>query len=115
MALFRNPDRSALVAVSNVSFGPGPDQKIYFLSYDGKKWIDKTREVFSRVPQSQLAAAYKKKKSRVDDDYGDDVPHLYLLPRLGTTIKVVTAPGFASAEITLAESKWAGGKFETAR
>ncbi len=115
IALFRNPDRSALIAITNVSFGPGPEQKIYFLIYDGKAWIDKTKEVFARVPQSQIAAAYKKKKDREDEDYGEAVPHVYRLPRTGTTIRVVTAPGFAAAEITLAELKWVNGRFEIAR
>lgn len=112
IALFRNPDRSALIAVSNVSLGPGPDQKIYFLSCDGKAWIDKTKEVFARVPQSQIATMYKKKRSREDKDYGQDVPHVYRLPRLGTTINVVTPPSFTSVEITLAELKWVNGRFE---
>lgn len=115
IALFRNPDGSALIGVSNVSFGPGPDQRIYFLSYDGKTWIDKTKEVFARAPQSQIAAMYKKKKSREDKDYGQDVPHLYRLPRLGTTIKVVTTPGFTEVEITLAELNWENGRFEIVR
>jgi hypothetical protein len=114
IALFRNPDLSALIAVSNVSFSPGPDQKIYFLFYDGKTWLDKTNGVFTRVPQSQIAAVYKKKKSQVDDDYGNEVPHLYRLPRVGTTIEVVTPPGFASVEIILAELRWVNGKFEIA-
>lgn len=114
IALFRNPDRSALIAVSNVSLGPGPEQKIYFLSYDGRAWIDRTKEVFARVPQSQIADLYKKKKSREDENYGEDVPHVYLLPRIGTTIKVATAPGFTAVEITLAELKWANGRFEIA-
>ena len=114
VALFRNPDRSALIAVSDVHFGPGPEQKLRFLQYANGRWIDKTEQVLPRISKEKIASAYRTKKGSEDDDFGDDVPHVYLLPRVGTSIAVVTAPGFTAVEFTLLELKWKNGRFEIA-
>ncbi len=114
VALFRNSDRSALIAVSDVHFGPGPEQKMHFLQYLNGRWIDKTEQVLPRVSKEKIASAYLAKKGSEDDDFGDDVPHVYLLSRVGTTIAVVTAPGFTAVEFTLLELKWKNGRFEIA-
>lgn len=113
VVLFRNPDRSALIAVSDVHFGPGPDQKLRFLQYASGRWIDKTVQVLPRISKDQIASAYRAKKGREDDNFGNDVPHVYLLPRIGTSIAIVTAPGFTAVEFALLELRWKNGKFES--
>lgn len=113
IALFRKPDRAALIAVSDVHFGPGPEQRLRFLEYTNSRWTDRTREVMPEVSASAIAAAYRAKKRPVDEDFGDDVPHLYLLPRMGTTITVVVAPGFTQRGMTLMELRWKDGRFRS--
>lgn len=113
IALFKKPDRTYLIAVSDVQFGPGPDQRLYFLEYRNDQWTDRTREVLPAISNEAIAAAYMSKKAPGDEDFGQDVPHIYLLPRVGTTITIVTAPGLIERNITLLELKWTGSRFES--
>jgi len=112
IALFKKPDRTDLIAVSDVHFGPGPEQRLYFLEYRNSLWTDRTQEVMPVISTAAIASAYRAKRRPADEDFGDDVPHIYLLPRIGTTVKIIIAPGMTERGITLLELKWRGGRFE---
>lgn len=112
VALFRKADGSALIGVILSECGPGCQQKVRFLEWDGAAWRDRTGEVLPEVTPAMLAAAYRAKKETGDEDFGQEVPAVYVLPRRGTMVRIQVQPEFSQREIILFELKWNRQRFE---
>lgn len=108
IALFRMTDpRRRLLGVTKASCGPACTQEIHFLEYYDGSWVERTKRILPEIPKARIAEQYRKLKHPEDpDDWGEDVPVLYLLPRNGTTIKVVVQPQFTKKEIVLFELRF---------
>jgi len=115
VALFRKADGSALIGVIRSECGPGCQQQVRFLEWGGAAWRDLTGEVLPEVTPAMLAAAYGAKKGPGDENFGQDVPAVYVLPRRGTTVRIQVQPEFSRREITLFELKWTRRRFELVR
>ena len=102
VALFRLQDpRRALIGVTRADCGPECTQIVRFMEYFADQWIDRTMAVLPEVSPAEITERYRKRKAPSDPDWGDEVPTLLLLPRRGTTLKLVVQPEFVKKEIVL--------------
>ncbi len=97
IALFRQPNGTPLIVVTNAECGPGCSQSTYFLEFQDGKWVNRQTELFPLTRQ-QVVAEYRKSGQKTIEDFGDDLPYLIMLPRAGRVIKVIVQPEFTETE-----------------
>ncbi|HTK36980.1 MAG TPA: hypothetical protein VL325_00685 [Pyrinomonadaceae bacterium] len=112
MAIFKQTDGNYIVGVTEVDCGPGCEGKITFLQYNAGSelgWYNMTNSVMPEISDSRIKAALKRHLIR---NNGTEL--VYVLPRVGTTIKVQT-PGdyfdIGFKPTVLFELDWIGWRF----
>lgn len=109
IALFKKKDGSYLIAHAESGCGPVCDGFIYFYTYKAGKWTDVTFKVFPNLSEAQVKKAFADKKI---DTSENDLNAYFLLPRQGTTIKMVCNECSEEAnDFVLMEFEWNGEKF----
>ena len=73
-ALFKKADGSYLLAVSEISCGPGCTGELQFLTYKNNKWTDVTRQYAPKIPAGADPEEYE---------------NYWALPRVGRTLVLV--------------------------
>ena len=114
IALFKKADGSYLVAQTETGCGPACGGSIKFFTYNAGKWADVTKQVFPALSTTAVRQAFVAKKMNP----ADGTESYFLLPRVGTTIKMAcnmceipnAAPG-GEEDTTLLEFTWNGAKF----
>ncbi|MGH9819075.1 MAG: hypothetical protein ACRD43_02800 [Pyrinomonadaceae bacterium] len=112
VATFKQSDGHNVVGVSEVDCGPGCDGKITFLQYvkgSELSWYNMTNTVLPEISKNRIRAAY-----RLHRLSGESVNVVYVLPRVGTTIKVQNAGDYFDIDfkpVVLFELNWDGTKF----
>lgn len=112
VAAFKQKDGRYVVGISEVDCGPGCDGRITFLQYvkgSELEWYNMTNTVLPEISETRIRAAYK--LHRLEDDSTEVV---YVLPRVGTTIKVQNAGDYFDANfkpVVLFELNWDGTRF----
>lgn len=107
--IFRKPDKSALIAVTIMSCGPQCEQSLKFFDFVDNKWKDISASVFKPLTTEQISLKYKKLAG--NDEYANEPPVLYVLPRYGTTIKVITQKDICGKSLELFTYTYLNGKF----
>ncbi|MEI6123786.1 MAG: hypothetical protein WCQ95_09160 [Bacteroidota bacterium] len=107
--IFKKPDKSYMMAVTILSCGPECSQTIKFYELNNQNWKEVTLDVFQPLTTQALSAKYKALVGT--DDFADNPPVIYVLPRYGTTINVVTQEDITGHKIILASYSYVNGKF----
>lgn len=117
IALFKKKDGSYLIAQAESGCGPACEGFIKFFTYKAGKFTDVTSKVFPDLTEDQIIDAFA---ARDIDTEEDGTSHYFLLPQIGTTIKMACNVCETSADsdevseesdITLMEFTWNGEKF----
>ncbi|HMW02108.1 MAG TPA: hypothetical protein PKE58_18355 [Acidobacteriota bacterium] len=111
IALFRQPNGTPLIVVTNAECGPGCTQSTYFLEFRDGQWVNRQAELFPLTRQ-QVVAEYRKSGLKTIEDFGDDLPYLIMLPRAGRVIKVIVQPEFTETEQTIMAFELKDGVFQ---
>lgn len=106
VALFRKADGGALLGVAQNVCAPACGQVLRFLEWTGAGFQDVTARVFPKVEAAQVRAAWERQRRPGDEDWGEDIPVLWVLPRRGTTITLVVQPELVGREVGLLEVSW---------
>jgi hypothetical protein len=113
VALFRTADGASLLVVARAECGPLCEQTVRAFAARAGGLVEVTEEVLPPVAPDRLAAAWDRLRQPGDPDLeGEDLAVLLLLPRFGTTIRVVVPPEVAGREVTLLELRWNRSAFE---
>jgi len=112
IALFKKKDGSFLIAQAETGCGPACDGFIKFFTYNSGKWTDVTKQVFPTLSEKQINQAFINKKISLEDG----TSHYFLLPRVGTTIKMAcnmceNGETTDDPDLVLMEFAWNGEKF----
>ncbi len=107
--LFKKPDKTYMMAVSILSCGPECNQTLKFFELNQKSWKDVTSEVFKPVAAKLLSSKYISLAG--NDEFAESPPVIYVLPRYGTEITVVTQEDITGHKFTLATYAYINGKF----
>jgi hypothetical protein len=110
IALFTKSDKKNLIAISMTGCGPVCAQEINILEYKENNWRNVTNTVFPKCATAFLHEQYIKFFKK--DYENKDIPILYVLPRYGTSIEVITQ-GVATEgrTVKLATIKFINDKF----
>lgn len=88
IVIFKKTNGDYIVGVSSVACGPVCGSSVEFLSYKNGQWKDVTEQIFPKITEAQVRAAYEQKNLKVGEE---GLPELvYNLPRVGKTITVDT-------------------------
>lgn len=109
LALFRAGPGGPLLGVAINHCGPLCEQQLVFLRYAGRDWQDLTAAVFQPLAADRVRELYR--ASFPGDEFADDPPVLYRLPRRGTDILLVTQEALAGREAVLARLRLRDGRF----
>ena len=108
--IFKKPDKSYMIAIAVAECGPACVQHIRFLDFDNGRWIDITDKVFTPLSAAELSSRYRSKAGA--DEFTDEPPVLYVLPRYGTSLRVITQSSITGKpETELATYKYSNGVF----
>src|SRR5215813_13795372 len=94
IALFRKPDGGTLIGVVNNYCGPACKQRVFFVEPVDRDWVERTEEVLPEIPKQRLIDGYKLMKAKEDEDFGDDVPIMLVIPHTGAALKLIVQPEF---------------------
>lgn len=108
VVLFRRPEGGWLLGIAVAHCGPACEQRVYFL--EPQSWRDCSAEVFP-ITRSQVAERFQKLGIRLTEDYGEALPYLVILPRYGTTVRIIVQPEFTERETTIMKLVYTGGRF----
>lgn len=124
VAVFLRPPRTGLISVVNAHCRPGCSQDLHFLDLQNGRWVDVKDKVFPEPTEEEIFAAFKRAEPNAvgqaknlkdyEESYtGDHVFNpQFVLPRYGTTIKLVDHPIKFGEDVTLMSWKWNGKRFE---
>ena len=107
--LFKKPDKTYMMAVSILSCGPECNQSLKFFELNQKSWKEVTADVFKPVAKKFLSMKYVSLAG--NDEFAESPPVIYVLPRYGTDITVVTQEDITGHKFTLATYAYTNGKF----
>jgi hypothetical protein len=107
--IFKKPDKTYMMAITIMSCGPACDQTLKFFEYTNTAWKEVTQDVFLPMTARVLSEKYASMVGK--DEFTEQPPVLYVLPRYGTSIKVITQKQITDKEITLATYSYMNGKF----
>lgn len=109
LALFSKGPSGTMLGVAVHHCGPACSQQIYFLQYKQGSWEEITALVFQPLPGNRVKELYK--ANFLSDEFTDDPPVLYRLPRRGTDILLVTQEAIVGREVILARFNLTNGHF----
>ena len=108
LALFRRGPDGPMLGVAVNHCGPRCEQRLAFLRCAGGQWQEITGRVFTPLPEKRVQALYAREFP--GDEFADDPPVLYRLPRRGTDIVLVTQEAICGREAVLARLRLADGR-----
>lgn len=109
LALFRRGPDGPMLGVAVNRCGPLCEQQIAFLRRRGENWEEITARVFAPLPAERIKELYRAEFP--GDEFADDPPVLYRLPRQGSDILLVTQEPIAGREAVLARYRLQAGRF----
>lgn len=109
LALFRPGPEGPMIGVTVNYCGPLCRQQVFFLKFARETWAEITAKVWQPLPGEKVKELYR--ACFPDDEFADDPPVLYRLPRRGTDIVLVTQEAIAGKEIVLARLRLRNGRF----
>jgi len=112
IALFSKGPGGPMLGVAVNHCGPACQQQIHFLQYREGSWQEITGSVFQPLPAEKVKVLYQ--AGFPDNEFADDPPVLYRLPRRGTDIVLVTQEAIAGREVVLARLRLENGRFMAA-
>ncbi len=110
IALFKKKDGTYLIAHSETGCGPACSGFVKFYTYSKGNWTDVTSAVFEEPTETEIEKIFKAKKLDIEES-GTDV--YYLLPRVGTTVKLACnmCKDDGEPDFTLSSFEWTGETF----
>lgn len=110
IALFKKKDGSYIVGHAETGCGPACSGFVKFYTFAGGKWTDVTSQVFDEPSDDEVIAILKSNKIDIAES-GTDV--YYVLPRIGTTLKMACnmCREGGSSDVVLTSFRWNGAKF----
>jgi len=109
LALFRGGSGGPLLGIAVNHCGPLCEQQLFFLRYARGDWQDLTATVFQPLAADRVSELYH--AAFPGDEFADDPPVLYRLPRKGTDLLLVTQEALAGREAILARYRLQDGRF----
>ncbi len=110
LALFSQGPQGPMIGVTVNHCGPLCRQQIFFLEYARGTWAEITAKVWQPLTADKVKELYR--ACFPGDEFADDPPVLYRLPRRGMDIVLVTQEAIAGKEIILARFHLEGGRFQ---
>lgn len=110
IALFKKKDGSYIIGHAETGCGPACSGFVKFYTYAGGNWTDVTEKVFAEPSESEVLSIFKSKKIDIE---GSGTDFYYLLPRVGTTVKMACnmCREARSPDFVLRSFNWNGVKF----
>jgi hypothetical protein len=109
IALFSKGPAGPMLGITVNQCGPLCRQQVFFLRHARGNWEEITARVFQPLPKDKVKALYG--ANFPGDEFADDPPVLYRLPRRGTDILLVTQEAIAGREVVLARLRLKNGRF----
>jgi len=109
IALFSKGPAGPMLGITVNQCGPLCQQQVFFLHYALGNWEEITAKVFQPLPADKVKALYG--ANFPGDEFADDPPVLYRLPRHGTDIVLVTQEAIVGNEVVLARLRLKNGRF----
>jgi hypothetical protein len=109
LALFSKGPDGPMIGVTVNQCGPLCEQQIHFLQFRENECQEITGRVFQPLPADKVQGLYQ--AGFPSDEFADDPPVLYRLPRRGTDIILVTQEAIVNREVVLARFRIVNGRF----
>jgi len=109
IALFNRGPAGPMLGIAVNHCGPLCEQQLFFLRFARGDWQDLTATVFQPLAADMVRELYR--AAFPGDEFADDPPVLYRLPRKGTDILLVTQEALAGREAVLARYRLQDGRF----
>ena len=109
LALFSKGPSGPMLGITVNHCGPLCRQRLFFLQYTEGSWQEITGQVLQPLPEDKMKDLYR--ANFPGDEFANDPPVLYRLPRRGSDILLVTQKAIAGREVILTRWCLENGRF----